>query len=120
MKMENANKASEATPETAPKTARFPERLKADGVRVRMKKYAELQPSVWKIPFGWGLISIAHCHGFAIVLRKHLCDKAILVSQKLWHAGSFLACIFRRAALGGTAGALVGRSGLPDAWKVDG
>jgi hypothetical protein len=28
--MENANKASEATPETAPKTARFPERLKAD------------------------------------------------------------------------------------------
>jgi hypothetical protein len=30
MKMENANKASEATPETAPKTARFPERLKAD------------------------------------------------------------------------------------------
>jgi hypothetical protein len=59
-------------------------------------------------------------HGCAIVMRKHLCDKAILVSQKLWHAVNFLACIFRRAALGGTAGALVGRSGLPEAWKVDG
>ena len=59
-------------------------------------------------------------HGCAIVLRKHLFDKAILVLQKLWHAVSFLACFFRRAALGGTAGALVGRSGLPEAWKVDG